>query len=149
LLRIPTTLVLACVIVGCGPIAILPGGKLSGAPEPPPTNWGFSDPIDTVQLETRPDDPYSVNIWGVGIGEHFYVAAGDASSTWVQGIAENPDVRLKIGDSLFELRAVRTDSEAEIDAFLIALKKKYDFDPEPDQRSEATVFRLEARSSAQ
>jgi len=109
----------------------------------------FSDTIETVQLETRPDDPYSVNIWGVGIGDDFYIAAGDASSAWVRGIAEDPDVRLKIGDSIFELHAVRTDGEAEIDAYLAAVKKKYDFEPEPDQRTDAVIFRLEARAATE
>ncbi len=148
-MKAPTALLIACVVIGCGPILILPGGELTGTLTPYPNNWTFSDPVDTVQLETRSDDPYSVNVWGVGIGEHFYIAAGDASNAWVLRIAEDPDVRLKIGDSIFELRAVRTDREAEIDAFLAAVQKKYDFEPEPDQRSEATVFRLEPRVTTQ
>ena len=139
-------LFLALFALGCGPVWMFPGGELSGTVEPAPTDWSFSDSVDTVQLETRPGDPYSVNIWGAAVGERFYVGAGEATSTWAEGIAANPNVRLRIGSRLFELRAVRIDDDAEIDGFLAALKRKYDFEPDPDQRGEATVFRLDPRS---
>ena len=49
--------------VGCGPFVLLPGGRLDGSPAPTPSNWSSTSEVDTVQLETRPEDPYSVNIW--------------------------------------------------------------------------------------
>jgi hypothetical protein len=131
---------------GCGPVWMLPGGVLPGAVQAAPDDWTFSDDVEIVQLETRPGDPYSVNVWGVGIGESFYVAAGDPANAWAQELAQNPDVRLKVGESLFELRAVRVDDADEIDACLAALKRKYDFEPDPDQRANAMLFRLEPRS---
>ena len=99
-----------------------------------------------MQLETRPGDPYSVNIWGVGVGADFYIGAGDPSGTWATSIAANPDVRLKIGAAIFEMRAQRVEDDAEIDAFLAALQRKYDFEPDPGQRDEAAVYRLGPRS---
>jgi len=135
------------VTTGCGPVWMLPGGSLAGPVEPAPEDWSFSDATDVVQLETRPEDPYSVNIWGVGIGKHFYVAAGEASSSaWAANLSEAPDVRLKIGESVYELRAVRVEDAVEIEACLAALKRKYDFEPKPEQRSSAAVFRLEPRA---
>jgi hypothetical protein len=132
-------------ILACRPLVMLPGGELSGSLKAPPGDWAFSNSIKTVQLETRPKAPYSVNIWGVGVGEWFYVAAGNAESRWARNIAENPQVRLKLGESLYELRAVRTEAPAELDAFLAAVKRKYDFEPDPDQRASAALFRLEPR----
>ena len=131
--------------LGCGPLVMIPGGELSGAVKAPPDDWAFSDSIETVQLETRPEDPYSVNIWGVAVNERFYVAAGDAENRWARNIAENPQVRLKLEEHLYELRAVRTDEPAELAAFLAALKRKYDFEPEPEQTASAALFRLEPR----
>ncbi len=135
-------------LLGCDPLVMVPGGALSGTVKPIPEDWSFSDAIETVQLETRPSDPYSVNVWGVGIGEIFYVAAGDAESRWALNIAEDPRVRLRLGDDVYELRATRTQASAELDVFLAALKEKYDFEPEPDQREASALFRLEARPHA-
>ncbi len=127
----------------CGPLVMIPGGKLEGSLKTPPSDWAFSDSIETVQLETRPENPYSVNVWGVGVGEWFYVAAGNADSRWVENITQNPQVRLKLEGNLYDLRAVRTEEPAELEAFLLALKRKYDFEPDPEQRASAALFRLE------
>jgi hypothetical protein len=140
-----TAVVLGLVLTACGPLVMIPGGELTGSVKPIPQNWKFSDAIDTVQLETRPGDPYSVNIWGVGLGEAFYVAAGDAESRWASFIAEDPRVRLKLNDDLYELNAVRVTDEAELDGFLTAVQRKYDFEVEPGQREKAAVFLLSPR----
>ncbi len=132
-------------LVGCSPFVTIPGGELSGSLEPTPSDWSFSDAVETVQLETRPGDPYSVNVWGVGVGSTFYLAAGDAQSRWARNIDRDPLVRLKIGEGIYELRASRTDNLAEMDAFLAGAKKKYDFEPNEEQRANASLFRLEPR----
>ena len=132
--------------LGCGPLAWIPGGELSGTAQPVPSNWGFSDAVDTVQLETRPADPYSVNIWGVGIGNRFYVAASNRESGWARNIEADPRVRLRVGGSLFELRATRTEDPPELAAFVAALERKYDYDFEEDLRGgKAALYRLESR----
>lgn len=133
--------------VGCGPLVMIPGGSLSGSVQPVPSDWSFSDDVDVVQLETRPDDPYSVNVWGVGMGAHFYVVSGDAAeSSWAQNVLADPEVRLRVGDAIYEMRAERVEDDAEIDRLLAGLKSKYDFEPEEGQREKAAVFRLVARS---
>lgn len=134
------------VLPACGgPIVTLPGGELSGETQAIPDDWSFSDSVDTVQLETRPDDPYSVNIWGVGVGGDFYVASGDADNTWARNIEADDRVRLRIEDAVYEMRAVRDDSPEARERFLAAAKAKYDFEPEPGQAEEAVLFRLVAR----
>ena len=53
---------LAGAVAGCDePFFLLPGGALDGAPAPVPDDWSATDDVKTVQLETRPADPYSVN----------------------------------------------------------------------------------------
>jgi len=145
---------LALAVVGCGgPWVMIPGGELSGTPTPVPSDWSFTDEIDTVQLETRPTDPYSVNVWGVAIRQEgpardaIYVVAGGGAeeTTWARHLAEDPRVRLRVGDALYELRAVLDNDDATREAFLVAARAKYDFEPDADQTEEAVVYRLDAR----
>lgn len=133
------------VLTGCEPLVMIPGGQLSGTLRPAPTDWSFTDAEDTVVLETRPDDPYSVNVWGVAADGRFFIAAGDAESTWAKNVQANPLVRLKIADAIYELRATATEDPKDLDAFLVAVKEKYDFEPEPEQRSTSTLFVLGPR----
>ena len=134
-------------VTACGPIGPIPGGRLSGKETAAaPTDWSFSDDGEDVQLETRPSDPYSVNIWGAGIGSHFFVASGKgAEAEWAQHIVADPNVRLRVGDTLYDLRAVRVEDDASRDQFLAAGKRKYDWQPSGDEAENAWLFRLDPR----
>jgi hypothetical protein len=44
------------------PVLILPGGRLDGELHASPGAHASVDGFVTAQLETRPDDPYSVNM---------------------------------------------------------------------------------------
>jgi hypothetical protein len=138
-------LLVVAVSLGCGPLVMIPGGQLDGDVKPVPADWSFYSSVETIQLETRPSDPYSVNIWGVGVGPDFYVASGKADNAWARNIAEDDRVRLRIEQAIYEMRAVRDDTPASKERFLAAAKAKYDFEPKPDQASEAVLFRLVPR----
>jgi hypothetical protein len=63
-------LLLTALVADCSePLLLLPGGALEGATVPTPEGWSFTDDVDTVQLETNPTDPYSVNIWVIAPGD--------------------------------------------------------------------------------
>ena len=130
--------------LACGPLVMFPGGTLSGEVSPPPSDWAFSDAIDTVQLETNPADPYSFNVWGVAALDAFYVA-GDRDNQWAQNIRANPNVRLRIDGVVYELAAIETTEDTELDAFLEAARRKYDFEPDAEQRARASLFKLTPR----
>lgn len=146
-MRTHAPLIALLLALGCGPLVMIPGGALSGAVKPVPGDWSFTDSVETVQLETRPEDPYSVNVWGVAAGGGFYIASGRGeSAAWAKHIAADPRVRLRVGEDIYELRAVHTTDEAEINAALEAIQKKYeDFEPDEEQRQQAILFRLEPR----
>jgi hypothetical protein len=77
--------VLATTVFGCaGPCVLFPGGALEGAVAAAPESWAFTDDVKTIQLETRPGAPYSVNIWVIALGEHLYVHAGANRAAWVE-----------------------------------------------------------------
>ncbi|HVH17890.1 MAG TPA: hypothetical protein VNF72_06290 [Myxococcota bacterium] len=131
---------------GCGrPFVLLPGGALEGTPAAVPESWSFTDAVETVQLETRPAEPYSVNIWVTAADEELYVHAGANRSTWVEYIEADPNVRLQVDDSIYELVAARVNDQAEFDRFSDAYEKKYGRRPRNESVSEAYLFRLAAR----
>jgi hypothetical protein len=145
----PILLLVAVFVVsaaGCGrPFILLPGGALEGTPAAVPESWSFTDGVDTVQLETRPAEPYSINIWVTTAGEQLYVHAGANRSTWVEHIEADPNVRLQVDESIYELAASRVEDQAEFDRFSAAYEKKYGSRPRNESVAEAYLFRLTAR----
>jgi hypothetical protein len=139
-------LLLAAPLAGCErPFVLLPGSALEGPTLPAPSDWSFTDAVKTIQLETRPTDPYSVNIWGIALGEHLYVHAGANRSAWVEHIEADPNVRVRVADSIYELTAARVEEQAEFDRFSDAYEKKYGRRPRNENVAEAYLFRLRAR----
>jgi hypothetical protein len=132
-------------VVGCGPFLTVPGGKLDGVPAPAPDDWSLIAEVDTIQLETRPEDPYSVNIWVVGMGPALYVHAGANRSTWVENMEVDPEVRLRVEGTLYDLRASRVESQDEFARFSDAYEEKYGSRPRNEDVTEAYLFRLEPR----
>jgi hypothetical protein len=131
---------------GCLPLGPIPGGALSGDVAPPPGDWTEQNAVGTIQLETRPDDPYSVNLWGVGVGRSYYVGSGGGGeSTWVEHISADPNVRLRIGGAIYELRAVRTEDPAELAPVRQSYMEKYDVDQAAEEWDAAWFYRLEPR----
>lgn len=140
-------LVAAASVAACkGPFLLLPGGALEGETVPTPESWAFTDAIDTVQLETRPSDPYSVNIWVIALDGNPYVHAGATRSAWVEHLEEDPSVRLGVDGSVYELVAVRVEEQEEFDRFSDAYERKYGRRPRNGSVVEAYLFRLEPRA---
>jgi hypothetical protein len=139
-------LMLAAPIAGCGdPLLILPGKALEGSTVAAPESWSFTDAVDTVQLETLPGEPYSVNIWVIALDENLYVHAGANRSTWVENMEADPNVRLRVKDSIYELLASRVEDQGEFDRFSDAYEQKYGRRPRNEDVTEAYLFRLERR----
>jgi hypothetical protein len=130
--------------LACGPTLVLPGGRLGGTPSPPPVDWDWTEDVSTIQLETRPEDPYSVNIWAVGIGQKLYVHAGANRSTWVENMEVNTSVRVRVDKKIYRLVAVRVYDQAEFDAFSIAYEEKYGSVPRNENVVDVYLFYLEA-----
>ena len=147
-------LVLLLLVVACGPIGPIPGGRLRGELGPRhAADWGFAADEKTAQLETRPADPYSVNTWFVSLGPDLYVPSSmilgpkdPTERSWVGHVTENPSVRIRIGDRVYERVAHRVSDVREYDRARNALEKKYALDPaERDAAREIWIFRLDAR----
>ncbi len=147
---------LALLLGACGPLGPLSGGALRGALTTSPVpDWSFTAEHDTVQLETHPDDPYSVNTWCVGVADRLYVPTSmirgpmsPAEREWVKYATADPRVRIRIGDALYEREAVRVTDAVEYGAARAALASKYELGPDDlDPGREIWIFRLDPRSS--
>ncbi len=130
-------------ISACEPIGPLPGGELSGKLGAVPTSWLTLDDAEVVPLEVN--GPYSVNIWGIGVSQGYYVAAGKGiESKWSRKIVGDSAVRLRIAETIYELDAVQVDDSNELDVVLEAYREKYELEASEDFPN-AILYRLDAR----
>ena len=131
---------------GCnGPILLLPGGQLNGDVMPARSDWAFAGETGTVQLETRPEDPYSVNVAFTVIDGQLYINAGGTETQWVKNIGANPLVRLRMDGVLYDQRAERVTDSAEIAAFGAAWTSQSMFRRDPTELDEVWLYRLVPR----
>ena len=139
-------LALAILTLGCrGPTFTFPGGALDGPVATVPTDWASKGDSGMAQLETDPVDPYSVNLLFTVVSGALYINAGDTETRWVQNIAANPDVRLRIEGTLYELRAKRVEDAATIAAFAEAWTSQSSFRRNPSELDQVWIYRLVAR----
>ena len=102
-------------MTACGePFSKLAGGELSGVTATPPALW--SDVPDVVQLEVRPADPYSVNVWCVVVDNDLYIATSPEGNEWLAHIRSDGKVRLRLGETPYPLRAVEIGDAPELRA---------------------------------
>ena len=128
-----------------GPFFLLPGGELEGEVVPVPADWSFTDDVSTIQIETNPADPYSVNIWVTAVDDALYLHAGANRATWVEHLEADPRIRIGIDDSLYELASTRVTGEDEYARFADAYESKYGVRPRNENIAEIYLLRLDAR----
>jgi len=140
------TLVLLVAAAACGPI---PGGSLSGRPAAVPSDWTSAMNGDRAlcEIESRPEDPHSIQLDCFLYQGALYVQSHRwAQASWwpVQSWAavwiEHPDVRVRIGDSLYDVSAKPIKDAPERTAIL-AFRG---YDPVPEG---IVVFRFEPRTA--
>ena len=132
---------------GCDYTERFAGGERNGEVLPTPNDWSFSDSTMLVQLEANHKKPYSVNIWGDGIGSNYYVAAGEASEAdWANHIERNSAVRLRIEERIYLLDAHRVKDIKELVGVTTAFRNKYGGTQE--WVDSAWVYRLTSRTES-
>jgi hypothetical protein len=124
----------------------MPGGKLEGESQPAPSDWAFAGDSGIAQLETNPAEPYSVNLAYTVLDDVLYVNAGGTETQWVKNMKADPEVRLLVEDTLYDLRAERVTSKEEVAAFSQAWLAQSTFRRDPEGYDEVWIYRLIARS---
>ena len=162
LLRLAVAVVAAATLVGCvDPQDRRPGFWLSGeVVEEEVDDWSFSEAFAEIAVETRTwyAIPHSVTTVCAARGEHLYVPSlyleGGSfpdARLWNRNVVRDPRVRVRIGEQLYERRAVRVEESGEMGGVLEAFAAKYPFWKEllarPESERPAYVFfRMEPRS---
>ncbi len=138
-----TTLFLILLTAACsGPLPFMSGGRLSGEAQPAPAVWMLADDYGMAQLETRPAEPYSVNLAFTQIEGRLYVFAGDTETQWVRNMDADPRVRLRLSDALYSARAARVRDPREVSSFANAWKSSSMFHRDPAELEEVWLYRL-------
>jgi hypothetical protein len=130
--------------LACGPI---PAGELSGNATPVPANW--SEALDgeraICEIESRPGDPHSIQLDCFVFESALYVqshrwalAAWWPVESWASIWLEHPDVRVRIGDAIFALRAAHIEDGA----LRTQILEARGYDPPPEG---IVLFRFEPR----
>ena len=120
----------AFLAIACGgPFLVIPGGELSGEVVlEPVTDWSFASDA-FVDLETRPGDPYSVELnYFVRKGQ-LYVDPAEGR-TWLEYLRANPHARVRFGNKIDPVTAVLVGKPGEL----------------PDFDADRFIYRLDSRS---
>ena len=114
--------------VACSkPFLTFPGQALQGI-ESEAASWEFARQFTILQLETRPEDPYSVYLQVIVKNGQLYIDAA-SQRRWHDHIKQNPAVRIKLGDFIYPASAIQVTAPEELQGFI----------------SGRTIYRLEHR----
>ena len=136
-------------IAGVDPNGRRPGLWLRGEVQSYPADWTFADKYQTILVETHPWYliPHTVTIFFVSYKGDLYLHADydpggkfPTGKSWTASIASNPSVRLKLGNQVFDCKAVPVTDKAESDALFEATRRKYPKSPYSDYRRRGDVY---------
>lgn len=144
--------------IGVEPADRRPGTRLAGEIATTPDDWSFTDSVMEVHLETYPwyGIPFSVTTVLARDGDALFVpslydgvATFPGTKFWNRVVADDPNVRLRVGDQLFELTIAPITDAREFERAFAALGRKYPFwsekDPEEESQRTFALLRLRPR----
>ncbi len=149
--RLSIAIVLVVVSVGCiDPQESRPGLRLAGdVVKAIPSDWNFTNEYKEIAIEVKTPYllPHSVTIWCAVADEGLYVGARDPDSKrWPGWVDRKPDVRLGIGESVYEMRLAPLDDLNQIEPVQRAYVRKYDLpDPQPEGARPIRYWLVERR----
>ena len=118
-MRVHLVLLSLALIVGVacnGPLLVFPGGELGGTVVTEPVeDWSFATE-SFVDLETRPEDPYSVELnYFVKDGKLYLDPA--EGRRWLDHLRANSEARVRFGDQIYPVTAVLVGKPGELEGF--------------------------------
>jgi hypothetical protein len=139
--RIGFAILIALGLAGCfGPKDRRPGMRLPGEVAATPSDWSFTNdhPLIAIEVTTPYFLPHSVTIVCGALDGALYVGAREPETKRWPGWADrDPEVRLGIGDRVYEVRLEPITDAARIARVREAMAIKYDRPPP----SEAVAIR--------
>ncbi len=99
-----------------GPFFVFPGGELEGeVVDGPVTDWSFVEDR-FLDLETRPDQPYSVELNYVVRDGRLYIDPAEGRG-WLEHLRANQRVRVRFDGKIYPLTAVLVGRPGELEGF--------------------------------
>lgn len=143
-------LVILLGINGCEPSERRPGLWLHGdVAASTPNDWAFTDDFKEVFVEVKTPYflPHSVTIWCAQVDGDLYIGAREAhTKNWPGWMEKTPNIRLKIGDELYEVAAQDLVNDAEGERVRAAYTEKYKLPPPTDATPEVRYWKVVSRS---
>ena len=148
--RVILALIATVLLGACEPSDRRPGLWLSGdVASDLPGDWSFTDahPEIYVEVNTPYWLPHSVTIWCGQVDGRLYIGARDADTkNWPGWLERDRDVRLKIGDTVYPVKAEDVTDDDELAAVRAAYEAKYDLPPGAGgAKRNVTYWRVAAR----
>ena len=130
------------------PYGPLPGKKLLGEEVTELIDdWSFTEQARSVTFEVRPSDPYSVTASCVLHDGVFHVLAASMENRWAQFLLQDPNMRFRMGDKLYPVRATLVEDPARISEIFKTLEQKYRGFAQrtSEERTRYGLFRIDPR----
>jgi len=115
-----------------GPVGPFSGGRLSGQDGEWPVDWAAVADVEEIQLESGPDDPYSVNLWFAVLQDDAFVVSSllmgpddPEERGWVKNVASDSQVRVRVGAIVYAARLERIDDREVSRRVYLAFLEKY------------------------
>jgi hypothetical protein len=124
------------------PLGPLPGNRLAGEEVVlPDGDWTFADEFMSLQIETRPSDPYSVTTtFFVHNGNLYIPSVFTEWSRWTHFIQEDAQVRIRVDGKVYRGRASKLEDPAVIEELAEDYGAKYPQIWETRTREEVLQF---------
>lgn len=110
------------------PIGPIAGKALTGELSTSRVDWTLCNKHDEVAIESRSEAPYSVLTWCfVHKGNMYIPAFYGGTKAWSHFAAADPNVRIKMGDTIYEAKAKRITNytSTPFSDFMNSLAEKY------------------------
>jgi hypothetical protein len=123
-----------------GPLGPIPGGALRGRVDPNP-NPDWSNLEKVIELEIRPQKPWSLSIWNVVIDGELYVpSAMGARRRWTQVAIVSPLARVRTHGRIYERRIEKVEDPELRKRIGAAVAARYGFDPPANPEDDPTWY---------
>jgi hypothetical protein len=124
----------------------LPGKRITGEEVTEPVDdWSFMEESTRVTLEVRPSDPYSVDIRSFMHKGVLYLNSITPENRWTQFLIEDPNLRLKVGNKIYKVRATRVEDQALVNEIQKARERPGRPERTPEEKARNWYFRVDSR----
>jgi hypothetical protein len=122
-----------------GPLGPIPGGAFQGSADPGPPDWSNLDGV--IELEIRPEKPWSLSVWNAVLDGELYVpSARGASRRWTSVALADPRVRVRANGKIHERRIELVTDPAMRRRIGEAIAERYGLEDSDESDLESTWF---------